>query len=211
MRRVVLAALVAVGSIGGSVAQGPTPEPTYEQMVERLRNGDYGIDFRKLREAFVRTDGYFPYPGEELVPVRKALGAGRYKKVVKLADKLLGKNYVLGEAHLAAMVAHTELGNDELAAHHSKVAEGLRDSICRSFEGRTPLTPCMVITTAEEYFFIGTARLKFEGQTLSTCDDRPCDIMEVSDEATGEKYELYFDITYVMDYVHALLGSDPSD
>ena len=109
------------------------------------------------------------------------------------------------------MRAHGGLGNDEQAAHHQNVAEGLLESICRPSEGRTPEKPCPVITTSEEYFYMHNSGLVLEKQTLSTCDGRPCDIMKVHDKETGDKFALCFDITFIIEHMSALLGGEPSN
>jgi len=50
-----------------------------------------------------------------------------------------------------------------------------------------------------------------EKQTLATCNGRPCDIMEVRDQSTGDGYTLYFDIAVMMEHMSAVLGGEPSN
>ena len=89
IRCLILALLIAVALNSVTLGQDAPVALSYEKLVERLRKGDYEIDFRKLREAYTRTDDYFPYPMEDFDKVNKALDKGRYAKALKLIDKLL--------------------------------------------------------------------------------------------------------------------------
>lgn len=168
---------------------------SYKTLVERVREGDYEVDFRELRMSYTRTKQYSPYGSGSLDDVGKAFAENEFPKAAKLIEKYLRDNYVSGPGHVAAMRIYEALGETVRVAHHQRVAQGLLASICVGTEGRTEDDPCPVIATEEEYFYIHNHGYELTRQALSTCGESPCDIMQVHNPDTGEDLELHFDIT----------------
>jgi hypothetical protein len=182
----------------------------YAQILARLKSGDTHIDYRELRLAYARTEEYSPYGALASRDLRsamyEALRQEEYAEALEKAEQLLEILYVDGSAHVGAMVALTGLGNRERADFHRAVARGLLDSICGDRDGRSIDDPCPVISTSEEYFYINSHGLSFEGQALLTCGEGRCDEMEVHDPETEESFSLFFDVSIPTDAMRRSLG-----
>lgn len=168
---------------------------TYGLLLARLKGGDTSIDFQAIRYAYAESPEYSPYAngggaGEAL----KALNEKNFDKAIAEAQKVLDTNYLSIDAHYVMAWAYKERGDEQKHAFHLAVYRGLRDSIARSGDGKTPATAFVVISVAEEYTFLGMAGLSVKGQALLNTDSGPIDAMTVADEA-GKTQVVNFNIS----------------
>jgi hypothetical protein len=87
-------------------------------------------------------------------PLNAALNQKNYEEVLKIADSVLAKNFVEINAHMAAQIAHQELGNADRAQFHKFMADGLLKSIKGNGDGKSVDTAFEVISINEEYGLI---------------------------------------------------------
>ena len=191
--------LFAVPAFGG--------DDEYGKLVKRLQAGDTSIDFTALRFAYARTPDYSPYQSDDREEkLGDAMDKKSWKKAVRTAQEILDDNYVNGNAHVAAVIAYRELGQETESAFHREIVERLLDSICGESQGRSRDKPCKVIAVGEEYFYIGLRGLESGRQAISACAEGPCDAMVVRDPGRGTEFTLYFDTTVPMEWMAKNLG-----
>lgn len=141
---------------------------SYGSLLERLKNGDRTVDFRKLRFAYTETEDYNPYGADRSKrrSMFMALNEKRFVRALEHAEAILSKNFVDLHAHYAAHAAHAGLGRAERAAFHRFVFDGLLKSITDSGDGKSIATAFVVISTDEEYALFNALGLRPVKQTL---------------------------------------------
>jgi outer membrane protein assembly factor BamD (BamD/ComL family) len=77
----------------------------YEEMLGKLKKGDFTIDFVKLRLAYTETKDFSPYGGSaERSAMFQAFNKKEYKDALKAAEKILDTNFVdLNAQYVAAI------------------------------------------------------------------------------------------------------------
>jgi hypothetical protein len=186
-------ALPAAMGATASITLPDTAE--YARLLARLKGGDTGIDFRRLRLAYAATSAYQPYDVDTELrnAMFEALGKGEHARARTLADSALSKNYLDIFAHIAAAASARELMDNTAADFHRTLAQGLLASIGRGDNSKD--APFLVISVDEEYAFLQTMGLERTTQGLSTCAGHPCDQLTVRDSQNGKTSVLYFDVT----------------
>ena len=199
-----LCALLALAIPVLSLAQSPE-SGEYTRLLSKLRSGDFSIDFAALRKAFTRTPGYQP---NNLVLAGQsremfaAIEGGRFEEATSVAEEILAKNYTHSEAHIGAAMAYQQLGNADLSRYHAAVSRGLFDSICGGTGGRTPDTPCVVISVEEEHFFLAASGYTLHERMEARCTTGPCDAMKVTSQS-GDPITFYFDVSIPISHQEA--------
>ena len=212
----VLACLVILGCASSpelttSVPSAP-PEavPLLEALQQMAERGETP-DFWALREGFSRSDLYSPYGREFDDLAEKAfehLKEGDASGAREVSERMLELSPLHPKAHVVASRAAEELGDQAAADFHDWVLSGLFDSICGERSGLDPEDPCPVLATYEEYFFLYSYGFRVVEQNLTKCAGRPCDLMEVENPETGERYTFFFDISLPMDYLNRKLEAE---
>ena len=180
----------------------------YEELVAKLKKGDTGVDFRKLRMAFTETKEY-SYDGfnrEEKAKIFKPLQEKNYKEALKAAEKILDKNYTEINAHYVAAVANQELKNTEKFEFHKKIYLGLINSIMRGYDGKSAKTSFEVITIDEEYSVINALGYQRGSQALVKQDGSTYDVLTVTNPKNNETLKIYFNIDVVWKAETKLFG-----
>ena len=176
---------------------------TYDSLVTRLHAGHTDIDYRALRLGYTETEQFNPYNLDQRQQRNRMFAAYQeqdFERAQQIADSLLTPNYTNMDAHLVALFL-AEINEDStLAAFHADVLVGLVRSVEGDANGERPDSPYVVISTEEEYAYFRAVGLEFLSQALIECGDRPCDMMEVQDPETQERFHLYFDITIPTNY-----------
>jgi hypothetical protein len=183
--------------IGVNVAgqQTPPAKNRYEDLLERVKQGDQSIDFKELRLAYTETSTYSPYGrSDDRGLMFQALKAKKFDKVLESAEKILASNYLDMNGHFGCFVAHRELGHADKAAYHRYLFEGLLNSIRKSGDGKTPETAFVVISTDEEYVLFNYLGLRPTGQALINEKGHSYDKMTAVDPKTNETVVYYFNI-----------------
>jgi hypothetical protein len=170
-------------------------EPSYQDILARVKKMDPKADFTGLRMAYTQTPNYKPYDDdrESRDQLRGAFGDKEYQKAVEQAEKLLSKNYVDIEAHRVAASAHAELKNDKQAKFHAYVRDGLVQSILKSGDGKGPKTAYVVIATTEEYALMHARGVKTKRQALTGETGHKYDVHQGVDDK-DQPVTLYFNI-----------------
>jgi hypothetical protein len=186
------------------------PKLTYADLLEKVKNDDPKADFQKLRMAFTETPNYKPYDLERegQQALKAALENKDHERVLELANKMLGKNYVDARAHLLAFRACKELKKEEEARHHRYVYDGLVQSIRKSGDGKTMATAYVVISTDEEYVLLQELGLRSTGQALMAEKDQKFDRIDAVDEKKNERVILYFNVSKPFAWLSEQLGKD---
>lgn len=202
MRRISSMLLFAM-TLGASpvVVGGDDPASEYETLVSRLKQGDFQVDFTRLRESFAETPQYNPFGAGEAERHREMVSLlenGDWVGALAIADGLIEKTFVNGMAHVVAGMCHDQMGGTKKAEFHEAVVRGLMNSICDGTDGRSPEAPCRVISIAEERFYLTLSGLEFKGQSLLRCGTGQCDRIDVEHTTSGESFAIYFDISIQM-------------
>jgi len=183
----------------GLVQAGDVPSPDYATLKARLAAGDTTVDFRALRFAHAASAEYLPNSPDSLVRrklVQDALEAGRFAEAATLLEKWLAADFLNPFAHLGAVRAYRELGNEDKAKFHDAVVDGLFASICARDEGLSEDRPCPVLSIDEQHFFLVMNGFTVQGEYGTDCSgQRPCQVYEVRKLNTNEAFTLYFDIS----------------
>lgn len=169
----------------------------YYGMVEKLKANSKHVDFKALRMAYTKTQDYRPYGSDENAKNQAhiALNNKNFSEAARQAENTLKKNYVDLDAHLISMIAYRESGNLEKSSFHNGVLKGLVNSIYSSGDGKSPGSAFVVISVAEEYFFLNANRLKKLKSASLALNGRHYDKVEAENKKTGEKSVVYFDIS----------------
>jgi hypothetical protein len=192
--------LVASAFLTFGVGQEDKPKerPAYEALVEKVKTGDKGVDFKQLRLAYADSPTSRPDTDPQKKAMTAALNSKNYPEALKNADVVLASDFVDMDAHFAEYVAQRELNNTEQAEFHKFVLHGLLDSIMHSGDGKSEETAFQVIEVHEEYVILRYVGLMPSKQSLSTKGGHSYDVMEAVDAKTQEKITLYFNIDVEM-------------
>lgn len=152
MRKPAFLAALGTTLVMLAAAQQPSPRPSrYEQLAARVRRGDKTVNFRDLRMAYTETLDYESYDASEAhESMLAALDDKRYPAALQLASSVLNRDFVDIDAHYASYVAYRELGDQERAAFHKQVVDGLLRSIADSGDGKSVDSAFVVIEPREE-------------------------------------------------------------
>jgi hypothetical protein len=192
MRALLLVATLVLACVPATAAE------SYDALLARLKGGDTTIDFQALRYAYTKTPQYDPYRNGGDVPAAvSALRLGKFDDALAAAEKVLESNYVSIDAHIFCALVYARRGDAPKTAYHKAIFQGLRDSIARSGDGKSPATAYHVISVREEYVFLELADLEMQSQTLVQSATGPVDAMNVTDPQ-GNKQTIHFNISRPM-------------
>jgi hypothetical protein len=146
--------------------------------------------------AYTENKAYNPYDFDRDAhqAMSVALKKKDYARVLEQAKKILEKNYLDVNAHLATRDAYTQMEKPEQAMFHGYVADGLVKSIMTSGDGKSPQTAFKVISTDEEYVILDALGLEPKAQALIKEKDHSYDRLEGVDRKTNKMVTLYFNI-----------------
>jgi hypothetical protein len=181
-------------------------ENAYAALLERAKNSDSTVDFRELRVLYSRTPAYSPLPDGDYEAMQKAFGAGKDERALKLAGRVLERNYVNIDAHLVNMTIHSQTGDTEKLEHDDFMLKGLIGSILDSGDGTSPETAFEVITVREEYLLLEVLGFEMKKQSTLDSDGHTYDMLEVSDPKTGKSGAIYFNVDIPFSGYARILG-----
>jgi hypothetical protein len=173
----------------------------YLALVERARNGDQTVDFRRLRLAYADSDAYDNAPDTQ--PQKKAMWAALQAKdfhgAIKNADVVLQADYADMDAHFVEFVAYREIKQTDLSDIHNFIFRGLLKSITDSGDGKTPETAFQVIAVHEEYVFLHSRGVGLpKQQSLVQSNGHSFDKIVFDDPDDGKETVLYFNVDIPM-------------
>jgi len=169
----------------------------YKSLVERARNGDQTVDFRRLRLAYADSEAYDNAPDTD--PQKKAMGKALKEKdfhaAIKNADKVLESDYADMEAHYVESVAYRELNRTDLSDIHNFIYRALLKSITASGDGKSLETAFQVIQVHEEYVLLRSMGVGLpKQQSLVESKGHSYDKMVFNDPDNGQETVLYFNV-----------------
>jgi hypothetical protein len=139
----------------------------YRQLVDRVKSGDFSVDFRELRMACARSSicEKRAAPGE-LADMYRAQSEKRYADALELAQKQIDHGFISMEAHIAASQAFAALNQPEKAKFHMDVLTALLQSIITSDDGQREATAYEAISVREMYSVMASRNLPYSGDNV---------------------------------------------
>ncbi len=180
----------------------------YTVKLDSIKNGESN-DFFTLRMAYTKTKDYSPYEtdiSDSLKKVRTFIDSSQFDEALSILEYIQEHNFVNITSHLYSGYIYKELGDSIKSDFYYTIYEGLLNSIYESGDGVTHKTAYIVITTKEEYAFLGWFGLQFNEQSLISLDGYSFDLMKVTDPNTKEKHEIYFNIELAFDVMRKTFG-----
>lgn len=185
--------LVAVALAPCAFAQTAGDSLAYQAMIERVKKGDLDVDFRALRYAYAETGRRPDRAENDLVGTMfRAYKAKDFDGAIAAAQKILAVNYLDIDAHVICDLSYRMLSNTISAEPCHEMASRLLRSIYESGDGATPETAYEVIAVREEYSFLNALGLTPMSQNLVTRGGRSFDVIEATNNATGETRTVFF-------------------
>jgi len=140
----------------------------YRTLVQRVRTGDFTVDFRSLRLACIKSSHCAPRgTRDELAALGQAVKNNQAKSVVEIAERLVEKGFVNIEAHASSIKPYTDLNNPAKAKFHRDVVTALVRSIFETGDGKAKESAFEVICDREEYFVLGVLGLSYSDPAVS--------------------------------------------
>jgi hypothetical protein len=189
------------------------PEKTYEQWVAMAESGDPGVDYTALRQAYVRSPGYDGYGAgwrDAKAEFIRAANKNDCAKAMAAADAIRKADYTYPLLHLTLANCYHAQGDVEHARREQAVFDGLRESLFKSGDGKSPDTAFVAVTMSEEYFVLIWRELDPKGQALIHQGTHNYDRME-GVNSRGDTEVLYFNIDALFGSLLRTLGGDKQE
>jgi hypothetical protein len=138
---------------------------TYRQLVERVRAGDFSVDFRALRMACARSKVCeVRATPDELADMGQAGREQRQTDAVEICERLISHGFINMEAHVACSQAYTALNRPDQAKFHLDIMTALFQSVLNAGDGKTEETAYEVISVREQYAVLAGKGLPQSGE-----------------------------------------------
>jgi len=174
------------------------PASDYEALVTAAKDGDPGVDYTVMRQAYTQTPDYDPFGKKTdglMQDAQAAYIAGDCKTALAKFKMAIAFNFTLSDAHALSADCLERAGDKKGEAREEAVAQGLFKSILGSGDGRTPKTAIWVVTRHEEVVVFAVAGLNGKGQTTLSTERGPIDKFTVTDVKTGRTATMYFNVS----------------
>lgn len=191
------AAALALG-----MALMPAPAPAdpagdFKALVTAAEDGDPGVDFTIMREAYAQIPEYDPYGTKTIQLMRDGEAAYLAKDcktaLVKFAAAI-ALNFTLSDAHSLSADCLEKQGDKKGEAREDAIAQGLFYSILASGDGGSPDTAFQVVTRHEEAVVLAVEGLNGKGLETLRTGRGPVDKIEVTDAKSGRTGIMYFNV-----------------
>jgi hypothetical protein len=179
-----------------SFAADKSATAEYKALMERAKNGDQTVDFRRLRLAYADSDAYGKADTDgQKEAMWAALNAKDFHAAIKNADAVLEGDYADMDAHFVKSAAYSELRQTDLSDIQKFIFRGLLKSITDSGDGKTPETALQVIQVHEEYVVLHSKGVGLpKSQSLVQSKDHSYDKIVFNDPDNGQETVLYFNV-----------------
>ena len=191
-------AALAFGFLLLPAAAWADPASDYGALVTAAQDGDPGVDYTVMRQAYAQTPDYDPF-GKKTDGLMRD---GQAAYIAKDCKTALGKfkmaiafNFTLSDAHALSADCLEQTGDKKGEAREEAIAQGLFSSILISGDGKSPNTAFWVVTRHEEEEILAVAGLDGKGQATLTTAHGPVDKFATTDAKTGKKGALYFNVS----------------
>lgn len=153
--------------MAASIYAAEKDDITYRTLVQRVKSGDFSIDFRALRVACIKSSQCEPRStADDLGVLNKAMADRRFQAAADLAERLIDEGFANMEVHADCVGIYKELNQPEKAQFHLSVVTGMLRSIMSSGDGRTKEAAYEVICTREEYMALSAQGLPYVGSKV---------------------------------------------
>jgi len=170
-------------------------DATYKAMVERVKQGDFGVDFRALRLACMRASTCQPRSSPAELG---RLDTPDLRRMVEVGQGLLDRGFVNLEIHATLTGAYQRLGDTAKSQYHLKVTTEMMRSILNSGDGKTIQTAFEVITVREEYSVLSSKGLPYFGPQVRSLTvkegSHSYTRWDIKDPKTGQPVVVFFNI-----------------
>ncbi|HKD48707.1 MAG TPA: DUF4919 domain-containing protein [Rhizomicrobium sp.] len=191
-------AALALGLLLMPLAAWADPTSDYEALVAAAKDGDPGVDYTVMRQAYTQTPDYDPFGKKTdglMQDAQAAYIAGDCKTALAKFKMAIAFNFTLSDAHALSADCLERAGDKKGEAREDAVAQGLFKSILGSGDGRTPKTAIWVVTRHEEIVVFAVAGLNGKGQTTLSTERGPIDKFTITDVKTGRTGTMYFNVS----------------
>jgi hypothetical protein len=193
--------MVVLGAVAPRSAPAATAQPTYESLLEKARRGDPGLDYTALRMAaadhLAKLGKIYAADPELRQKMRAALHDDQWAAVIEIGNQVLAQNFLDVDAHMFVAFAYEKSHQQDKAAPHRAVGDGLMKSILASGNGRSFETAFVVISVDEEYAVLKHYRLTPGKQDLVSAGGHHYDVLGAQTDA-HEDATVYFNIDKVV-------------
>lgn len=190
--------VLALGLLLLPTAAWAAPADDYDALVTAAKDGDPGVDFTVMRQAYTQTPDYDPL-GKKTDGLMHDAQAAYIAKDCKTAlakfKMAIAFNFTLSDAHALSADCLEQAGDKKAMAREEAIAQGLFDSIVSSGDGRSPQTAFWVVSRHEEEVVFAVAGLDGKGQSTLKTEHGLVDKFMVTDEKTGKKADMYFNVS----------------
>jgi hypothetical protein len=169
----------------------------YFELIKALQKEPDKFDYQLLRQVYPKTSFYDPYSSESGVIKRDMFAAFEnrdYENGAKQAKKILDKNYLDMDAHMAMSRFYGKDAENEKADFHIKVMSRLLQTIKESGDGTSMETAFKVLSTEEEYFITAYLGGRAASQALKGDDEHRYDVLTMESGPDNKEENVYFNI-----------------
>ncbi|MBX7155903.1 MAG: DUF4919 domain-containing protein [Candidatus Kapaibacterium sp.] len=212
MKRVILYSILVFGAIAllpTLLWAEDTDSLRYMELLARIKKMDTTVSFTEWRYTYAKAAMYSPYGRDYDVmkKVKEMMGAKKYKELYPILLAALENNYTDVDLHYYALIVSKQIDStSKETQYHRWIVMGIYESITKSGDGTTPETAMQVITTAEEYFWLGMNGLNTTQQALSHSGGHALDVMSVVDEDNNSS-KYYFNVDRLFSSMNKMFKS----
>ncbi len=173
----------------------------FAALVTAAQEGDPGTDYTAMRKAYAMIADYDPYGDKTNTLMRDGQAAYVAKDCKTALEKFraaIALDFIISDAHALAADCLEQAGDKAGEKHEEAIAQGLFDSIIVSGDGETIETAFQVVTLQEEGVLLAVAGLNGTARAVLTTDQGPVDKISVTDEKTGQKGAVFFNVSALM-------------
>jgi len=184
--------------MAASIFAAEQDDITYRTLVQRVKSGDFSIDFRALRVACIKSSQCEPRStADDLSVLNQAMADHRFQAAADLAERLIDEGFANMEVHADCVAIYKGLNHLEKSQFHLNVVTGMLGSIMASGDGRTKETAFEVTYTREEWITLSAKGLPYVGSGIvgvSQVTDGPhrYSRWEVLSPKTGQTVVVWF-------------------
>ena len=154
-----------------------------------------------MRQAYAMIADYDPYGDKTNVLMRDGQAAYVAKDCKTAMEKFkaaIALDFIISDAHALAADCLEQAGDKAGEKREEAIAQGLFDSIIISGDGETVETAFRVVTLQEEGVLLAVAGLDGTARAVLTTDQGPVDKISVTDQKTGQKSAVFFNVSALM-------------
>ncbi|NTS78437.1 hypothetical protein HR060_16430 [Catenovulum sp. SM1970] len=186
-------------------------EFNYQQQVQKVyavRDGQAALSqeqwqqtINDLRYAYamtLREEKLLKYLFENEQNLFELVDLGQHQACYEMANQALSISYINLSAHFAAMLCAQNLGLSNQHTFHSNMVDSIMRSLGQQRNGRSPETAFVAYCYDDLHAFTLLMELQVKSRQYILHKDVVYDQLKVVEAATGDEFDLYFDISNLM-------------